>query len=647
MKLFHTLIPTTLLTLAALAPQAALIDDMRKARDFAGRGQLEKVVELTANTDGTALEMYPRYWIISAQIDEMPESELNFFLERYAGSVLADRLRGEWLKSLGKRGQWALFEREWPRLIQWEAGSELHCYRLQLAQQRNDVRLLQREGRPLWFSARGRSDACAPIFEALFDSGSLRQDDVWARIRLALEANSPDFAAQLLPRLSNPAGLDRKRLQAIAANPAKGSKGLALNSRGGREAALFAINRAGRTNAAAGLVLLQQLGGDLPEAERRYAWSRLGYHAARQLRPEALDYYARGLSLKELDDESRDWLVRSALRAGDWKQVAAAIDAMPAEEQKEAAWRYWRARAQAQAGQVPEANRRYVELAGEHHFYGLLAREELGAIAEVPQVGYKPSAAELQAVRQIPSVERALALNDLEWRTEALREWNWGMRGLSDHQLLAAAEVARQSRWYDRAIYSAERTRELHDFGLRFLAPYRDVTQVYARQIDLDEAWVYGLIRQESRFVTVAKSSVGAQGLMQLMPATASWVAKKMGMRDYTPAAVNEIGTNVQLGTYYLKHVLQSLGDQPVMATAAYNAGPGRARNWRADHALEGAIYAESIPFSETRDYVKKVMANAIYYAQAFGRGETSLKKRLGTIPGRASNDLAIEDGTP
>ncbi|MGQ5524091.1 transglycosylase SLT domain-containing protein [Chitinimonas sp. PSY-7] len=644
MKSFFPLLSPLLLGLIALTPRAALIDDMLKARDYSRAGQLDRVAELTSRTDGTALEMYPRYWIISAQIDEMPESELNFFLDHYAGSYLAERLRGEWLKSLGKRGQWSLFEREWPKLINWESGSELHCYRLQFALQRNDTKLVVREGRPLWFTARGLNEACIPVFDALFANGTLQQDDVWQRIRLVLEANNPDFAAQLAARIGSAGGIDRKRLQAVASNPAKAINNLSLNSRGGRELALFAISRAGRTSADTGRALLEKVASQLPDTDRRYAWSRLGYHAARQLRDEALDYYQRGQNLQQLDDESRDWYVRTALRTGNWTGVANGIDAMSAEKQRDPAWQYWRARAFAQTNQIPEANRRYVELAGQHNFYGLLAREEIGPMAEPSRTVYKPSSADLQAIRQLPSVERALALNNLEWRNEAIREWNWGMRGLNDNQLLAAAEVARQTQWYDRAIYSAERTKDLHDFSLRFLAPYRETTQVYARQIDLDEAWIYGLIRQESRFISVAKSGAGAQGLMQLMPATASWVAKKIGMRNYSPAAVNEIGTNVQLGTYYLKHVLDSLGDQPVLATAAYNAGPGRARVWRASRPLEGAIYAESIPFAETRDYVKKVMANAIYYSQAFGQGETSLKRRLGIVPGRSGNDVPLDD---
>jgi soluble lytic murein transglycosylase len=150
--------------------------------------------------------------------------------------------------------------------------------------------------------------------------------------------------------------------------------------------------------------------------------------------------------------------------------------------------------------------------------------------------------------------------------------------------------------------------------------------------VGLDEAWVYGLIRQESRFVQQARSGVGASGLMQLMPGTARWVAKRIGMKNFSQALVNQLDTNVALGTYYLKYVLDKLDGQPLLATAAYNAGPRRAINWRSVAPMEGAIYAETIPFTETRGYVQKVLSNAVYYGNRFGQQMQSLKQRLGTI---------------
>ncbi|MFN3544131.1 MAG: lytic transglycosylase domain-containing protein [Thiobacillus sp.] len=189
--------------------------------------------------------------------------------------------------------------------------------------------------------------------------------------------------------------------------------------------------------------------------------------------------------------------------------------------------------------------------------------------------------------------------------------------------------------WYDRAINTAERTRDLHDFELRFIAPYRELAQKAARENGIDEAWVFGLMRQESRFVSHARSRVGASGLMQIMPATGRWIAQRLGIKGFHPDAMQDPAKNIQFGAYYLRHVQDRLDGSPVLATAAYNAGPGRAQRWRDTREMEAAVYIESIPFSETRDYVKKVMSNAMYYAVRFDQPSVLLKDRLGTVPPR------------
>jgi len=223
-------------------------------------------------------------------------------------------------------------------------------------------------------------------------------------------------------------------------------------------------------------------------------------------------------------------------------------------------------------------------------------------------------------------------------RTEAVREWNWALRDMDDRQLLAAAQLAKGNQIWDRAINTADRTKKEHDYSLRFLAPYGDTVRPAAQNQALDDAWVYGLMRQESRFISSAKSNVGASGLMQLMPATAKWVARKIGLRDYHHGRVNDTQTNVLLGTSYMRLVMENLDNHPVLASAAYNAGPNRARKWRAERPLEGAIYAETIPFSETRDYVKKVMSNAVYYSALFNGRPDSLKARLGVVGARVAD---------
>ena len=222
-----------------------------------------------------------------------------------------------------------------------------------------------------------------------------------------------------------------------------------------------------------------------------------------------------------------------------------------------------------------------------------------------------------------------------------MREWNYTLRGLSERELLAAAQLACEREVWDRCINTSERTRAEIDVAQRFPTPYREQVVARAREAGLDPAVLFGLIRQESRFITDARSGVGASGLMQLMPATARWTAQKIGI-DFRPEMVNDPSVNLQLGAAYLKRVLDDFGGSLAMATAAYNAGPGRPRRWREGGAtMEPAAWAECIPFNETRDYVKKVLSNSVDYAAVLAAGNpspsapiTSLKSRLGPAIG-------------
>jgi soluble lytic murein transglycosylase len=308
---------------------------------------------------------------------------------------------------------------------------------------------------------------------------------------------------------------------------------------------------------------------------------------------------------------------------------------MPEALRNEPVWRYWKARALKALNANYPANMLFAKLSQELNYYGLLAVEELPERLEARPLEYKVTADDLKAAETHAGLARALLLRRLGDMGNAVAEWDWALRDMNDRQILAAAELARREGWYDRAIISAEKTRGEHDFDLRYIAPYRDLASAYAHDNGLDEAWVFGLMRQESRFVDYARSGVGARGLMQIMPATAKWIANRLGLGRRAHAKVANPETNIRFGTFYLKHIYDSLEQSPVLATAAYNAGPGRARAWQAETPLEGAIYVESIPFAETREYVKKVQANAMYYRNRFGGEARSLKERLGTIPAR------------
>ena len=587
---------------------------------------------------------YVEYWrlMLAGRGDETRVAD---FLARYPGSRVAELVRSDWLKSLGVRAAWAQYLAEYPALQKPDATHRCYAYRAEWAQ---GNRSQAREAVALWFSGRDLPNACDPLFSLLMEAGLINEEDVWRRMRLALEAGNLRVAqavSRALPEAQRPAA---GVFDQAARDPARllSNGKLDFKQRGERELALYALDQIAKNNSRSAGSALQKVAPQLSEAEQQVVWARLATWAARRHEPVALDWYQQA-GYVAVTDFQREWWVRAALREGDWKTVQRVIESMAESSRAQPVWRYWHARALQANGQRQAANATFLPLSREHHYYGQLAQEELGPVIAAPQINVKSGGENVAAIARNPGIARAQALYALGMRSDAALEWSWAIQAFSDTQLLAAAEVARQMAWYDRAINTAERTRELHDFELRFLAPYRELAQQAARDNQIDEAWVFGLMRQESRFINVARSSVGAAGLMQIMPATSRWIAQRLGIKGFDTREMQDPARNIQFGSYYLKHVQTSLDGSPVLATAAYNAGPGRAQRWRSSQPMEAAVYIESIPFAETRDYVKKVMSNAMYYAQRFGQPSVLLKDRLGVVPPRKTAVAAAPSDMP
>lgn len=640
-----------LLTIAALASGAATAlaapgvppadDALLKAYDAFRAGDPVKLQrfsgQLGGHLGGHVLAPYLEYWRLTLRLEDNPDAEVRAFLEQQAGSYLADRLRADWLKELGKRGDWQNFDRQLPLLVQDEL--EIRCYAWLSRLARADEGAHE-EARAIWREPRELPDGCHALANRMIDAGRVNVDDVWRRVRLLFENGQLSAARRALVHLPAGEKHDEYLLNQAATAPKKflASPPRNLGRRAVREMTLFAVVRLGRNDPEAAVEVLRgKLGERLPAEDLQYLWGRLAYEAARRLVPEAHEWY-RLADEAALSDEQLAWKARAALRAADWQVVRDAIDRMSVGARQDPAWTYWYGRALGVQGRDDGARAYFLRISGQPSFYGLLAAEELGAMAGVPEPFHVASDAEVEAANGNPGLARALELYRLDLRAEATREWLFTIRGMEDAQLLAAAELARRAGVFDRAINTADRTAQLHNYKVRFLAPFKEVFDEHARSAGLEEAWVLGLVRQESRFIANARSAAGARGLMQLMPATARWVAKRSGLRNFTPARVAEVPVNVALGTSYLRLVLDDLG-HVVLASAAYNAGPGRARRWRDARPLEGAIYAETIPFNETRDYVKKVMANTMYYSQLFGGKLIPLKDRLGLIPAKAAGE--------
>ncbi len=607
------------------------------ARDAVRNGDRNTLERLAAQRGQHVLEPYVRYWLLYnklARPEQPPVAELSGFILDYPGSMLAERLYGDWLRRLAKDGYWASFVHLYPNLQSPDA--DLRCAYWTGRMMTGDRTVLDELARQ-WSDLPDTPAACESVLQAVAGAGLVSEADIWQRLRRQTLTSNLDAArttlrwipggAALLPGFDQATRSPGAYLDRLPASFAV--------QRGGREMALAALTRLARDDARTAQTRLARIESRLEADERAYAWASLALRAALAQMPEAADWF-RAAGDTPMSASQRAWRVRAALRTGDWEAVRGAIGRMPGDEQDLPEWRYWLARAQAAGGHQAEADALYARIAGEPHFYGLLAAEELGRpFAPPPRTGSVDVEQE-RAAENDPSIRRALALFRLDMRVEGVREWNWALRGQSDGFILAASRLALKNGIYDRAINTAERADPNGSFDLRFLTPHRDVIEPQVRNQGLDISWVYGLMRQESRFVVPARSRSGAQGLMQVMPATGKWVASKLGISGYQPGMLAEPATNVRLGTGYMRLILDDLDNHPLLASAGYNAGPGRARRWRDARPLEGAVYAETIPFDETRDYVKKVMANTVIYAAMLEGQPQSLKTRLGTIGARA-----------
>lgn len=648
MKL-RTILASFAVALVAACAQAQPRDDILLEMHQAFRqGNQDKLTQLLPAAQGHPLEPWAAYWELKARLETATHAQVQAFLARYAGTYQEDRLRNDWLLLLGQRREWDSFAQEHPR-YRMNDDREVRCYALALQFLRegaNAPASLAEEVRRNWMAARDDDDGCTfaagQLLAAPVAGQKLTRADAWHKARESIERNRFKAAAAAVAMVS-PESLPQ--LSQLQASPTKflRSKVVAASRVRKELVGLALIKLATSDIEQAAAQLDNKWAVQLSPEERDWIWGVIARRAAQRLQPEAHGYFAKVEHDKYLSDELLEWKVRAALRAGstpDWRVVQQAINAMSDAGQAEPAWTYWKARALlASRNELrrAEGQRMLQAIAAPHGFYEQLALEELGQKITVPARPAPLTAQEKQAAAGHPGLQRALYAIRIGVRGEGVREWNYSTNlhtpgGMAERELLAAAQLACDNEVWDRCINTSERTRTAFDFEQRYPTPFREAVVRRATEIGLDPAYVYGLIRQESRFIMDARSHVGASGLMQVMPATARWTARRIGMTDFKPSQITDRDTNIAIGTGYLKLVLDDFNGSMPMAAAAYNAGPGRPRAWRNGPVMEAAAWAENVPFTETRDYVKKVLANTTFYAAMLTGQPQSLKARLGTI---------------
>jgi soluble lytic murein transglycosylase len=639
------------------------------SREAFGRKDRARLVLLRDRLAATGHPLAPwaDYWELTSRVQEAPAADFEAFWQRWPGTYVEDRLRNDWLLELGRRRDFASFAREHPR-FRMQDDREVACYALLVRHQAGeDVR---DSARAAWFAQRDADDGCTLLAETLHAARRLTDDDAWRKARYAAEHNRLRAARHAATLVAPAAGVALAELWEQPARWLARQEPRPRDAAQGELAVIAMLRLAASDPDAAATLQRTRWQAALPREAASWAWAGIGRQAALRLDGRADDHYShafQGLPLAPAEpgwtEDTLAWAVRAALRAGReprWAGVLRATEAMsPATlaDPRDGMAAYWRARAllaragpaserdparevgreggpearreSARESERQEARRLLASIASPLTFYGQLAAETLAAPLALPAAPPPPTPAEREAARANPGFARALQLISIGLRSEGVREWNWHLRGLPDRELLAAAQWACEREVWDRCINTSERTKDAIDLAQRYPTPFREAVLATARRVGIDPAVVYGLIRQESRFILDARSVVGASGLMQLMPATARWTAKRIGL-DYTGDRINDRDVNLLLGMSYLKIVQEDLGGSLALAAAAYNAGPNRPRRWREGPVMEPAAWAENVPFTETRDYVKKVLANATVYASMLGGTAPQLKPRLG-----------------
>lgn len=620
-----------LLAACAAAPghaQSAQDAVIVQARDAYRAKDARQLARLVPQAAGHPLQMWVAYWEQTNRIQDARFDEFRAFARQYPGAYVTDRLRNDWLLELGRRAvagdatAWADFGSEIGNFVMKD-DPQVDCYDLLRRHVGGDN--ADAAAYAWWMRERG-GDGCDAMGEAFVRDGRFTPAQIWQRLRRYVEQ---DRLTEALRVAGLQSGVADQRLLAYAySDPLK----MLLRTAPTpdlRPYLTLAVLRLARQTPESAAQWLQDHAGNFDADDRAYLWGQVGRTAAVALDDRAAQWYAN-TGDAALADDVMAWKVRAALRAGDWAQVRATVPRMSVQELQDPAWLYWLGRAYARQGDTDSARVLYEQVASPLSFYGKLALEDLGRKAVLPPEPPPPPPEAVQDARSRPGIARALKLFDLDLRSEAVREWNFALRGLSDAQLHATAEVACDAQIWDRCINTSERIKSMPDMRQRFVMPFIGPIRQAAAAQGMDTAYVLGVIRQESRFVTSARSGAGAGGLMQLMPATARWTARKLGLS--LSAGVHDVNTNVSLGTAYLKLLQDEFGGSEALAAAGYNAGPGRPRRWRLGPTVEAAIFAENVPIHETRDYIKRVLSNATVYASLLSGQPQSLKARLGLV---------------
>jgi soluble lytic murein transglycosylase len=598
-------------------------------------GQIDKYRALHATLDGYVLRGHLEFEYLKKRIAVTPVDDLRTYLEKNRHSVTSDHLRQRWLHHLARQGSWDLFLQEYRH---YPKNKELYCYRLDrlLQADNQDQAALMAEIEKLWLTGKRLPQSCNPVFKGWRKAGHMTRDLIIARIRLAMQKRHLSLARELSYYL--PAS-DRKWVERWIRAHRRPAQELAkmdyrIDKPVARMVANHAVVRLAYRDPEAAMEQWQKLKQEhrFFGEDENYVMRYVGILGAQHHLPEAVDWLSE-VSAEGDDRDLHYWRIRAAVRSGDWQTAREFVAALKQDEQEQDQWRYWQARIAEETGDDDAAWDSYADLAKERSYYGFLAADRIGAPYSMRHRAVQVTPAELADMLARPEMQIAQELFSVGQVVPARRQWYWIIKHMNKRELQAAAVAAQQWGWYDRALYTVSKSGHLDDLDLRFPVLYRDKVEMNARRSGVDPGWIYGVMRQESAFVTDARSGAGALGLMQLMPRTGRATARSLRLNIRSRQAIMNVDNNLRLGSHHLRTVLRRNQGNQVLATAAYNAGSHRVKKWLpADDSMPADIWVDTIPYNETRNYVKNVMGFTAIYEHRLEIAPTPLKTRMDEV---------------
>lgn len=568
------------------------------------------------------------------------------FLRAHADLPAAAEMRAEFLRVLAQRQDWqTLLDVYTP-----QADIAMRCYQLLARLKLGREDYLMEDARSVWLSGESQPAQCDPVFARLEASGLLTPETVWERIGLALEKGNTGLAQWLGRRLNGSDQAWVTRWLDLHRNPARISGATAWPDTPVTRAILqHAVRR-----------LVQQDVGRAWTAWRdlrtRHAFTaadagtveyEMTLRAAQTRHKLARELLAQ-LDNERVDERLFHERVVLALRERDWDTLLAWTEGIPpVADPVRGPWLYWRGRALEHLGRADEAREYFNRAALQRDFYGFSAHDRLGRPYALNHNPLPEDPDTRLQVLRTPGVQRAHEFFALGQHTAARREWTHVLGNMTSYQMQMAATLAHSWGWYDRALLTLNKAESWDDLVVRFPLAYRDGIEKHAAQRGLDLAWVFSVVRQESAFIEDARSPAGALGLMQVMPATGKETARALGMKNFTASQLTHPSTNLPIGTAYLKRMLTYFDGNMVLATAAYNAGPGNVSRWlQAGGCTEPDVWIEQIPFAETRKYVQRILYFASIYDWRLGGDVRPIAARVAPVTARGAALAAAQTCT-